>query len=71
MSLITAFDTKFLTGLPAVDAGHAEPVRLRGCPACAAVLDRGDSPRKPRGELYFDVFPSPNAKPRSAPKRRA
>jgi hypothetical protein len=51
LSHIPVFDAKFLTGLAAIDAGHAEAVRLRGCPVCEAVLDRGDYPRKPRGEL--------------------
>jgi hypothetical protein len=40
-----------LAGLAAIDAGHAEAVRRRGCPRCEGVLDRGDYPRKPRGDL--------------------
>lgn len=51
MSHDSGFDAKFLAGLGEIDAACAARVHEAGCPHCGGALDRGDYPRKPRGEL--------------------
>lgn len=51
MSHVPDFDAKFLSALAEVDAQYAERVQDAGCPRCGGRLDRGDYPRKPRGDL--------------------
>jgi hypothetical protein len=51
LSHVVEYDAKFLKALGEIDAGHADRVHRSGCPQCGGPLDRGDYPRKPRGEL--------------------